>query len=107
VEQTNNSESGQTLVEYGLIVALVALIPLTFVPVTIAYQYMRRVRHTDRKTAFLVAIGFTMLIGMLESAIQQGVKAGVEAAVKKNSCCESCATCCPSEDDKPVDGSSI
>ncbi len=80
MKQANHSESGQTLVEYALLVALVAMIPLTFIPAAIAYQYMRRVRHTDRKTAFLVGIGFTMLLGMVSASVQQGAKLGVVAA---------------------------
>ena len=56
---------GQSLVEYALLVALVCLAAMMFfIPTIIVYQWMRHVRHADRTTSFLFAIGFTALMNM-------------------------------------------
>lgn len=59
-------QRGQSLVEYGLLIALVCLSSLVlFIPTIIVYQWMRQVRHADRTTSFMFAIGFTTLMGLL------------------------------------------
>ena len=59
-------QRGQAAIEYGLLIALVCLSCLVlFIPTIIIYQWMRQVRHADRTTAFMFAIGFTTLMGLL------------------------------------------
>jgi hypothetical protein len=61
-----HDERGQSLVEYALLMALVCLAALVlFIPTIIVYQWMRHVRHADRTTSFLFAIGFTVLMNVL------------------------------------------
>ena len=70
---TRSSERGQSLVEYGLLIATVCLVVigmlfsavLLFMPTIIVYQWMLQVRHADRTGSFLAAIGFTVLWGFV------------------------------------------
>jgi len=66
MDHNDQHQSGQTLVEYGLLIALIPLAMLTlFIPATLVYLYMRRARGADRGTALLAAFGVTLLVGLL------------------------------------------
>jgi hypothetical protein len=82
----NNSQSGQTLVEYGILVALVAVLACTtlLIPSALIYLFMRHVAHADRRTAILAALGFTALM-----AIINGGAMAKKHLDQRNGCCGS------------------
>jgi hypothetical protein len=80
-------QRGQSQIEYGLLIALVCLSSLVlFIPTIIVYQWMRRVRHADRTTSFMFAVGFTTLMGLLAHEAKHLAQYHHE--------------CCPEDEDK-------
>jgi branched-subunit amino acid ABC-type transport system permease component len=92
MKQTDYSQSGQTLIEYGLLLALIPLAILTlFVPASLAYLYMRRARGADRRTAILVAFGVTLIIGLLNTYLSRS--RGSDNCAKTRCCTQECDCC--------------
>jgi hypothetical protein len=99
MQQTNDSQSGQTLIEYGLLIALIPIAILTlFVPATLVYLYMRRSRGADRPTALLAAFGVTLLIGLINNYLSRGMQgsncAKTRCCGKGCDCCDEACGCC-------------
>jgi Flp pilus assembly protein TadB len=101
MKQTDYSQSGQSLVEYGLliflVVSIVASVFLLF-PAVLIYLYMRQGRHLDRRTAFLMAVGFTLVIGLINAYLSQGRQcndcAKARCCTQECNCCEEECSCC-------------
>jgi hypothetical protein len=100
MQQTDNHQSGQTLVEYGILVFLVVVVVASvflLIPASLVYLYMRT-RHADRRTAFLVAVGFTLLIGLLNAYLarsRQGRNcAKTRCCARECDCCDGECSCC-------------
>ena len=111
-KRTDNSQSGQTLVEYGILVALVVFLVCTtlLIPSALIYLFMRHVAHTDRRTAILAALGFTALMAIINGGAMAkkhlDQRNGGGQSHQNGNCCDGCAgygcaspeDCCCDED---------
>lgn len=98
MDRSDNSQSGQTLVEYALLVALVSIVVIFTlgIPSILIYLYLRHARHVDRQTALLVAFGVLLvmnLIGNLTRAFgrhSEHCDCSCEDCHCQNGCCDCC-----------------
>jgi len=92
MKRPDNSQSGQSLVEYGLLIATVVLVAITtlMIPSALIYLYLRRTRHIDRKTAFMMAVGFYLVLSAIANLINALNK---RAGDQPGKCCEGYVPC--------------
>jgi hypothetical protein len=97
MENRSNSQSGQTLVEYGILVALVVFLTCTtlLIPSALIYLFMRHVAHADRRSAILAALGFTALMAIINGGAMAKEHLdqhnGCCGNGQNNNCCDGCA----------------